>query len=86
MLSRELDLKRFVYRQRMQSAAVFGLLSGRQNLLAYKMSKLVINTNKVSDSFIKIQAEPATFATEKVLRLKGSLEEKRHDVTARISK
>lgn len=41
-LSKELDLRKFVYRQRLQTTALLGLLSGRQSFFVDKMSQMVI--------------------------------------------
>lgn len=41
-LSKELDLRKFIYRQRLQTTALLGLLSGRQSFFVDRMSQLVI--------------------------------------------
>ena len=41
-ITKELDLRKFIYRQRLQSVAILGILSGRQSLFVDKMSQLVI--------------------------------------------
>ena len=41
-MNKELDLQKFIYRQRVQTNALIGLLTGRQNVFVDKMSKLVI--------------------------------------------
>ena len=41
-LNKELDLQKFIYRQRVQTYALMGLLSGRQNVFVDKISNLVI--------------------------------------------
>ena len=41
-LTKEMDLKKFLIRQRLQTTAVLGLLSGRQSYLVDKMSQLII--------------------------------------------
>ena len=41
-LAKELDLRKFIYRQRLQTTAILGLLSGGQSFFVDKMSQLVI--------------------------------------------
>lgn len=41
-LSKELDLKKFLHRQRLQSVAILGLLNGRQSFFVDKMSQMFI--------------------------------------------
>ena len=41
-LTKELDLRKFIYRQRLQTTAILGLLSGAQSFFVDKMSQLVI--------------------------------------------
>ena len=41
-LTKEMDLKKFLIRQRLQTTALLGLLSGRQSYLVDKMSQLII--------------------------------------------
>ena len=41
-LDKELDLRKFIHRQRVQTTAVLGLLSSNQSLFVDKMSELVI--------------------------------------------
>lgn len=52
-ISKELDLRKFIYRQRLQTTAILGLLTGRQNFFVDKMSQLVIressNLDETSD-------------------------------------
>lgn len=42
ILSKELDLKKFLFRQRLFTHAVMALLSGKQSYMVEKMSQLVI--------------------------------------------
>ena len=41
-LSKEMDLRKFIIRQRLQTKAVLGLLSGRQSFFVDKMSQMII--------------------------------------------
>lgn len=41
-IDKELDLRKFIHRQRLQATAMLGLLNGRQSLFVDKMSQLVI--------------------------------------------
>lgn len=52
-LDRELDLHRFVSRQRMHSIAIMSLLSVRQHLLVSKLSKLLLKHPEASDLTFK---------------------------------
>ena len=45
-LDHELDLKKFIGRQRMQTTALLSLLSGQQTLIATKMSRLIVDVDK----------------------------------------
>ena len=47
-IDKELDLRKFILRQRMQATALLGLLNGRQSLFVDKMSQMVI---RESDNF-----------------------------------
>ena len=47
-IDKELDLRKFIMRQRMQATALLGLLNGRQSLYVDKMSQMVI---RESDNF-----------------------------------
>ena len=48
-LSKELDLRKFVLRQRLQTAAIMGLLSGRQKSYIDRISQLVIRESSDLD-------------------------------------
>ena len=48
ILDRELDLQKFIMRQRMQSTAILSLLTGRQLFCAAQMSQLLINESDYS--------------------------------------
>ena len=52
-LQKELDLKKFIHRQRVTMTAILGLLSGRQSYFVDKMSQLIIressNLEETSD-------------------------------------
>ena len=48
-LSKELDLRKFIYRQRLQTTAILGLLSGRQSFFVDKLSQLVIRESSNLD-------------------------------------
>ena len=49
MLNKELDLRKFIYRQRVQTTAILGLLSGRQTFFVDKMSQMVIRESSNLD-------------------------------------
>ena len=42
MMTKEMDLKKFIVRQRLQTTALLGLLSGRQSFFVDKMSQMII--------------------------------------------
>lgn len=48
-MTKELDLRTFIHRQRLQSTALLGLLNGRQSLFVDKMSQLVIRESSNLD-------------------------------------
>ena len=48
-LNKELDLRKFIYRQRLQTTAILGLLTGRQSFFVDKMSQLVIRESSNLD-------------------------------------
>ena len=48
-LIKELDLQKFLYRQRLQTTAILGLLNGRQSFFVDKMSQLVIRESSNLD-------------------------------------
>ena len=49
-LTKELDLIKFIHRQRVFTAAVIGQLTGPQSLFVNKMSQLVIRESSVSET------------------------------------
>ena len=49
-LTKELDLRKFMHRQRMFTTAAIGLLSGPQNLFVNKMSQLIIRESSNSET------------------------------------
>lgn len=49
-LTKELDLRKFIHRQRVFTTAAIGLLSGPQSLFVNKMSQLVIRESSDSDT------------------------------------
>ena len=49
MLEKELDLRKFIYRQRLQTTAILGLLSGRQSFFVDRMSQMVIRESSNLD-------------------------------------
>lgn len=49
-LTKELDLRKFMHRQRMFTTAAIGLLSGPQNMFVSKMSQLIIQESSASDN------------------------------------
>ena len=48
-ITKELDLRKFILRQRLQTIAILGLLNGRQSLFADKMSQMVIRDSSNLD-------------------------------------
>ena len=48
-LDKELDLRKFIYRQRLQTTAILGLLNGRQSFFVDKMSQMVIRESSNLD-------------------------------------
>ena len=48
-LEKEMDLQKFIHRQRVFITAVLGLLSGRQSAFVDKYSQLVIRESSVTD-------------------------------------
>ena len=48
-MNKELDLRKFIHRQRLSTTALLGLLDGRQSLFVDKMSQLVIRDSSNLD-------------------------------------
>ena len=48
-MKKELDLKKFLVRQRVQSTSLLGLLSGRHTYFVDKMSQLIIRDSEDGD-------------------------------------
>ena len=49
-LTKELDLRKFMHRQRVFTTAAIGLLSGPQSLFVNKMSQLIIRESSASET------------------------------------
>ena len=49
ILQKELDLRKFIYRQRLTTTAILGLLNGRQSFFVDRMSQMVIRESSNLD-------------------------------------
>ena len=49
-LKKEMDLQKFLFRQRLQTTAIIALLKGRQCFIVDKMSELVLQESSESKS------------------------------------
>ena len=66
MIEKEMDLGRFIQRQRLHTIAILGLLGGRQAHLATKMSQLTIHGGIIPNSASSDEASSGDNTTRKV--------------------
>ena len=52
-----MDLRRFIFHQRLQSTAILALLKGRQSFVVNKMSELVISESTQNESSDNVEVE-----------------------------
>ena len=77
-LEKELDLRKFIHRQRVYTTAVIGLLTGSQSLFVNKMAQMVVressDTNTSADDELDDMQKTDTLYVKKMMLSKGKVD------------
>ena len=77
-LDKELDLRKFIHRQRVYTNAVIGLLTGSQSMFVNKMAQLVVressDSNTSADDELDDMQKTDTLYVKKMMLSKGEVD------------
>ena len=65
-LNQEMDLQKFIFRQRVQTSAILALLKGRQSEFVDKMSELVLQESTESDHIAESSDDELNIITHEI--------------------